>query len=154
MAKVILICGTICSGKTTYAKKLMEKSPAALLSMDELMLSLFPPCLGDRHEEISAKCREYLLGRAVDIANAGLDVILDWGFWTRADRMGITEFFRARNVETRWHYVAADEKTLDEHIAKRNALGDAGAYFVDENLKRKCLDRFEEPARGEMDVIV
>lgn len=154
MAKVVLICGAICSGKTTYAKKLMKNSPAALLSMDELMLSLFPPYLGDKHEEISAKCRKYLLGRAVDIAKAGLDVILDWGFWTRGDRENITAFFRERNVETQWHYVRADEKTLDEHIAKRNASGHAGAYFVDENLKRKCLDRFEEPADGEMDVIV
>jgi uridine kinase len=34
MAKVILICGKICSGKTTYAKRLLCENKAVLLSTD------------------------------------------------------------------------------------------------------------------------
>ena len=41
MAKVFLICGKICSGKSTYARKLMENRQAVLLSADEIMLALF-----------------------------------------------------------------------------------------------------------------
>lgn len=157
MAKAILICGAICSGKTTYAKKYMEENPAVLLSMDELMLALFPPQLGDMHDEISAKCRAYLLERAAEIIRAGMDVILDWGFWKREDRKDITGYFCSRGICVSWVYVECTEKTLDERIKKRNGKVERGentAYFVDENLKRKCLGRFEPPVDGETDVVV
>ena len=44
MAKVILICGKICSGKSTYAEQLRIKERAAVLSVDEIMLA----CLNSR----------------------------------------------------------------------------------------------------------
>ena len=40
MAKVLLICGKICCGKSTYAKKLKEENNAVILSVDEIMLSI------------------------------------------------------------------------------------------------------------------
>jgi len=55
LAKIILICGKICSGKTTYAKNIMEKNKAVLLSVDEITLTLFGQHLGNRHEEIAEK---------------------------------------------------------------------------------------------------
>ena len=57
MAKMILICGKLCSGKTTYAKQLCSKQNAILLSVDELMLAMYDPYLGDRHDEIG--CRRW-----------------------------------------------------------------------------------------------
>ena len=93
---------------------------------------------------------------AAEISRAGTDVILDWGFWTDADRRAVSEFFRDRGIDTQWHYVKVSPEVLDAHIEKRNREVEAGkstAYFVDENLKRKCLERFESPSEGEMDVV-
>ena len=42
MAKVIMTCGRICCGKTTYAQKLREERNAVILSIDEITLTLFP----------------------------------------------------------------------------------------------------------------
>ena len=42
MSKVIAICGKVGSGKTYYAKKIMEKHEAVLLSNDELLHDVFP----------------------------------------------------------------------------------------------------------------
>lgn len=50
----ILLCGRICAGKTTYAKRLGKTRGAVCLSCDELMLALFGQQLGDRHDEIVA----------------------------------------------------------------------------------------------------
>ena len=36
MAKIIAICGKICSGKTYYAQSLKDKENAVILSCDEL----------------------------------------------------------------------------------------------------------------------
>ena len=39
MPKVIMICGKLCSGKSTYAKKLQQEGKAVVLSIDEIMLA-------------------------------------------------------------------------------------------------------------------
>ena len=41
MGKVILICGKMGSGKTTYAGKLAVKLNAVIIAHDEIMLGLF-----------------------------------------------------------------------------------------------------------------
>ena len=46
MAKVMLLCGKICSGKTTYCNRLREKERAVLLSCDEVESHLFHQSLG------------------------------------------------------------------------------------------------------------
>ena len=40
MARIILICGKICSGKTYYARQLKEKYNAVILSTDEATYDL------------------------------------------------------------------------------------------------------------------
>ena len=77
MAEVILICGKICSGKSTWAKALCRESGALCLSVDELMLALLPERLGDLHDEVAARAQGYLLRQAACIARAGVPVVLD-----------------------------------------------------------------------------
>jgi predicted kinase len=155
MAKVMLICGKICCGKSTYTRRLKEASPAVMLSVDDLVLALFPRELGDAHESVTARAQAYLMARAVDIVSAGTDVILEWGFWGREDRARVTGFFRERGVETQWHYIRVSDEEWDDNIRRRNAAIAAGAssdYMVDENLKAKCRMLFQEPDREEIDV--
>ncbi len=89
MPKAILICGKICSGKTTYAAALREASKAVLLSVDEIMLELFGLYAGDRHDEYAEKIQKYLFNKSVEIIESGSNVILDWGFWTKQKRTQI-----------------------------------------------------------------
>lgn len=155
MAKVILICGKICSGKTTYAGELKKKERAVVLSSDELMLSLFDPLLGDRHDVLAKRANDYLLGLTLKLIEAEVSVILDWGFWTKAGREEIGSFFAQRGIETEWHYVRISDEAWRRNIEKRNREVEAGmtqAYFVDEGLLRKLESRFEEPEAGETDV--
>ena len=56
MAEVILLCGKIAVGKTTYAAYLQRNRNAVVLSCDELMLSLFDSCLGDKHDDTVKRC--------------------------------------------------------------------------------------------------
>ena len=42
MSKVIMTCGMICCGKSTYAKKLQAEQNAVILSVDDITLTLFP----------------------------------------------------------------------------------------------------------------
>lgn len=157
MAKAILICGKICSGKTTYAEKLAKQENAVVLSSDELMLSLFDPLLGDRHDEISKRANSYLKNLALKLIGAGMNVILDWGFWTREGRKEISAFFAERRVAVQWHYVDVSDEQWMRNIDRRNrevAEGRTQAYFVDDGLLNKLISRFEAPEDAEIDVTV
>ena len=141
-----LICGMICSGKSTYAKRLARERNAVILSSDDLTAVL--PCDHDASYPI---VHEFMRRKAAEIARCGADVILDWGFWNRSDREEITQYFRQQGLACRWYYMDTSQEALQRHIEKRNAAPTATEFPVDEGLLSKCLSLFEPPAREEMD---
>ncbi len=62
MAKVFLICGKICCGKSVYAKRLCIENKAIVLSVDDIMLSLFGLYAGEKHDEYTERLQNYLFG--------------------------------------------------------------------------------------------
>lgn len=154
MKKVILICGKLCCGKTTYAKRLAKKIHGVRLSSDDVMLSLFGQHLGDQHEAVAARTQAYLIQKSLEILEAGIPVILDFGFWKKAKRQEITAFYRRRGLKPEWHYIEIGDAAWKRNIEKRNAaVVDEGLldYYVDEPLARKCEQLFEKPDYAEMD---
>lgn len=155
MPKVVLICGFICSGKSVYAKKLLAESPAVLLNIDEIMLSLFDEYMGDAHDEMVNKVKEYLYKKAVQIIEADISVILDWGFWSKAERASAIAFFHGKNIKIDLKYVNVSDENLYRQVEKRNndiKNGHKYAYSVDMNLIDKCKTFFEKPSEDEGDI--
>ena len=155
MTKVILLCGLPCSGKTTYSENFKDK--AVVLSCDELMLSLFPAQLGDKHDEISQKVKNYLLNLSLDILRTHTDIILDFGFWTKADRENTISFYQDKGYTCEVYYLKVSNEQLIINLHKRNAeveKGLKGSYFIDENILNKALSLFEEPDQDENVIIV
>lgn len=155
MNKVILLCGKICSGKSTYAKKLIQKEKAVLLSCDELMLALFDPQLGDKHDVISERTQQYLYQKSLDIIAAGANVLLDWGYWQKSRRDAARAFYAEKGIATEFHYIDISNENWQKNVAERNAAvldGKSDAYFIDQGLAEKFERLFEAPTREEMDV--
>ncbi len=157
MAKVFLICGKICSGKSTYAKQLQAADQSVILSVDEIMLAVFGLYAGEKHDEYAANVRHYLFQKSLEVIQAGVDVILDWGFWTKAGRNEAKAFYRSRNIECELHYLDLADEVWQARINQRNQsviAGETTAYIVDSNLAAKFEARFEPPAQDEIDVMV
>ncbi len=157
MAKVIMTCGRICSGKSTYTKQLRIKNKAVVLSVDEITLALFEHDIGDKHDEYVEKAERYLFDKSVEIIETGIDVILDWGFWTKAERDFAREFYRSKNIENEFHYISISDEEWKKRIEKRNSLiyqGKTNAYYVDEGLMKKVDGIFEAPSDDEVDLII
>lgn len=156
MAKIIAVCGKICSGKTYYAHQIREREHAVLLSVDEVTGTLFGNDLGDRHDEMTRRIRDYLQQKAFELVRAGCTVILDWGFWQAADRRRFSEACRNAAVPCEWHYIDVDDPTWRRQIDGRNARIQAGKggsdYDLDEGLMAKLLSLWEAPSRDDIDV--
>lgn len=157
MSKVILVCGKICCGKSTYAAQLCIENKAVLLSVDEIMLALFGLYAGDKHDEYVDKTKKYLLDKSVEIIETGISVILDWGFWKKDERTYVKEFYSAKNIEHEFHYIDISDEVWRARLDKRNSAvsaGEANAYIVDDNLAAKFDAIFEMPDKEEIDVWV
>lgn len=155
MADVIFVCGKICCGKTTYSQTICEEKDAVLLSVDEITLAVFDGDLGEKHDEYVRRIKSYLLKKAVEIVNSGTVVVLDWGFWTRAEREFTKAFFMDNGVETEMHYLDISDEQWQKNIRKRNAevlAGKTEAYYVDDGLLEKAVSLFETPDRDEIDI--
>jgi predicted kinase len=157
MAKVIMTCGKICCGKSTYARRLREERKGVILSLDEIMLTLFPEGAGGMHDNYVLRTEQYLLNLSLQILALGTDVILDWGLWTRAQRVRLRGFYAEHGIDREIHYLRIPQDEWERRIRKRNARRDPeqpDAYTVDEGLLRKVEALFEEPATEETDVII
>ena len=157
MAKVIMTCGKICCGKTTYANRLKEEMNAVILSIDEITLTLFPDGAGEMHDTYALRAEQYLLKLSLQILEVGTDVILDWGLWTRQQRDRIRAFYRAGGeIENEIHYLRISPEEWQRRIRGRNRKHgeDPSSYYVDEGLLMKVESLFEEPAADEENVIV
>ena len=152
---IILICGRICAGKTTYAKRLMKELPAVRLNADEVMKGLFGEHLGERHEEVFERTMNLIYEKAIEIHSCGINVIIDAGFWYQSSREQARALFASRNLKPEWHYVHVSDEAWNRNIAKRNQralLPGSSDYFVDENILRKFQNPADVPSREEMDV--
>lgn len=154
MPKVIMTCGKLCSGKTTYAKKLQKAGKAVILSVDEIMLAVFGRDAGKNHDEYAARMKRYLYQKALEIINNGLDVILDWGFWTKEERAFARSFFGSNGITNEFHFIDIDHDEWHKRIEKRNRdvlANNSDAYYVDDGLSEKFNSIFEKPDPSEID---
>lgn len=156
MAKLIAICGKVCSGKSYYAAQLKEKENAVILSCDDVTMTLFDNDLGDNHDVMVKKIMTHLKDVSLQIIATGTNVILDWGFWSKKDREELTKFYKNNNVPIEWHYICVDDQTWEKNIEERNKRveeGNGGSDFhVGEGLKNKVLSRWIEPTKDEIDI--
>ena len=156
MAKVILICGKICSGKSTYAEQLRVQNNAVVLSTDEITLALFGQHCGDKHDDYVERTQNYLFYKSLELVEVEINVILDWGFWMKEERDYAREFYNSRNIECEFHYINISDETWKARLEKRNnaiLAEETCAYYVDDNLAKKFASIFEVPNEDEIDVI-
>ena len=157
MAKVYILCGKICSGKSTYSQQLRKDKKAVILSVDDITLTLLGQNGGDTLDVYVEKLEQYFFQKAVEIVETGINVVLDWGFWTKTERDFAKQFYGSRGIEYEFHYISINDEEWYCRLDKRNKdvlEKKSDAYYVDEGLAEKFKSIFEIPGKDEIDVWV
>lgn len=156
MGKVILICGKIGSGKTTYANKLAKELNAVNISQDELMLGLFGAELyynePEKYVEYCSKVEDYVKRKSGEVAKAGAIAICENGFWSRSERDELRKFYHDMGVVCELHYIDTPEEQRLQNIRCRNEeirQGKSHFYLTDD---KDIYHYFEIPTDSEIDV--
>ncbi|WP_432468159.1 AAA family ATPase [Agarivorans sp. Z349TD_8] len=155
VGRVYLLCGKVASGKTTYARKQVQQGRAILLSLDELHLSIFgSEPTREQIDDSYDSCCAYQQNLALKLLNLGIDVYIDWGFWSRAARVQAKRFFEAQGMVVSMIYFSL---TDEERLARnrlRNAGSDPHSFKIEEKDVSLFDSYFETPSPEEYDLVI
>ena len=150
-AKAHAMCGLVCSGKTTVARRLAEELPALRVTRDEWMLRLYGLRRHDDPEYVAAipRCTELMWEVAGQALSLGVRVILDWNHWSRERRADSRERAASAGVDLIVHYVDVPLELAIAQAKARLAAGDPYAHSIDERGVRHFATVLEPPDRSE-----
>lgn len=153
MATVHLICGFLGAGKTTFSQRLAEQKSAVRFSLDELYLQLYTD-EPTRHLDPEAFDRllRTVNGLWPQLVRAGVDVVLDFGFWRRAFRDDIRERVRLAGAESRLYWLPCPDDIALARCLQRN--GTPGNFIITAQDFHDLKANFEPPASDEVSEII
>ena len=157
MATVYILCGKIASGKTTYANKLKLNSNSVILSHDDLMLKLYDNCLGSKHDETVMRISNYFYELAEQLISLNINVIFDFGYWTKAERSFVKDYFSNKGINLEIHYLKTDDSKRLSWLEERNkklANSKSRVYIINKDLCKRLDEKFQEPNDNEVDLII
>ncbi|MFI7462807.1 AAA family ATPase [Nonomuraea sp. NPDC049646] len=150
---VYLLVGLTGSGKTTYARQVLEPAGALRLSVDEFVYQRHGRYGVDYPEQeyfareapAVAEVRE----RLIELVRAGRDVVVDWGLWLRRDREDWKKLVEQAGGLWRLVYFDVPRRELLLRLAERNLRDGADALTVTPEALIDFYARFEPPSEDE-----
>jgi len=115
-----LLCGLPASGKTTLARELAETYRAVRLNGDEWKLALGIDPFDDAAR---VRLERQLLALTERLLTLGTSVVLEWGFWTRAERSELRDFGRSLGAAVELRYLDVPFDELVRRVVERTANG-------------------------------
>jgi len=131
MATAHLIHGYLGAGKTTFARRLEREISAIRFTHDEWMQRLYgddPPA--QEFAELAGRVSSLMEDQWRRCLAIGVDVILDFGFWSRAERDRLRASIVACGSNVRLYRLACPDSVAWERIQARNASLDRGLYIA------------------------
>ncbi len=152
--KLIVMCGKVASGKTTFARRFAENNDVMYISVDEWMLGIHGmdvPCskhpgyIADIIRQLSKDIRKMLV--------LGMTVVMDFGFWTKDERDTLRNAVSPFPVEI--YYIPIEEEEQKQRLLERNERAlkhhETDTYVMNLETLEALNQRFESPL-GEVNV--
>lgn len=146
-ARLILLCGLPGSGKTTLARRLAQEVPAVRLCPDEWMTDLGIDLFDERTR---GRLERRFWSHAQDLLRLGQAVILEFGFWERAERDEKRVAARALGVPVELHHLDVPTDELRRRVEARNGAGERSAARLTGEMLEEYAKAFEAPTHQEL----
>ncbi len=155
MATLHLIVGLPCAGKTTFAKQLELEQSALRFTPDEWHTRLFGqdftlefvhPDHDARHGLIEAMMWD-VAARALQL---GTNVILDFGFWGKSERIDYRARAAQLGANSMVHFLNVPEEELLSRLEVRNTNLPAGTFQIPAVKLREWMQIFQTPSDDEL----
>ena len=147
---VYLICGFIGAGKTTFAKTLEKKTGAVRITKDEWSICLIgnDPTI-DGYEEWDTKIIELSRDVAFQLAEKGIDVIIDEGFWERETRDEMRKRTDAIGAKAVMYYVETPIESIRDRVVGRNNNLTKDSFKISREMLDNYLMYWQQPGEDE-----
>jgi predicted kinase len=154
MATLHLISGLPCSGKTTYASRLRGEVQGVLFSLDRWLITSFGRYaisdIGhDEHVRRVLATRELIWDVSAEFLKRHTDVVLDDGFFWRANRVEMIDRATRLGAEATVHFVDTPFDLIVPRLVERNANLPRYNFTIEPELLENFVSLFEPPAADE-----
>ena len=146
-----LLCGLPGSGKSVRAGELEAAGAGIVLNADSWVWKLYPDdAEAAARDERKVLVHELQWELTERLLLAGVDVIFEWGVWSRDEREDIRSKASELGAIVRLEYLDAPLATLHERIAARNADLPAGSFRISAAELDEWAGLFEAPTAEEL----
>ncbi|HZO90690.1 MAG TPA: AAA family ATPase [Chthonomonadaceae bacterium] len=153
MATLFLICGLPGAGKTTLARQLEQERPALRLCPDEWITQIIAdPTDQAELDRLRSPVEAVQWEVATRALVLGIDVVLEWGFWSREERRHYRAQAEALGACVELRYLEVGREELWARLSKRNANLPPGTFVVTEEQLNLWWSWFEPPTQEELEL--
>ncbi len=153
MATLFLICGLPGAGKTTLARQLEQERPALRLCPDEWITQIIAdPTDQAELDRLRSPVEAVQWEVATRALVLGIDVVLEWGFWSREERRNYRAQAEALGACVELRYLEVGREELWARLSKRNANLPPGTFVVTEEQLNLWWSLFEPPTQEELEL--
>ena len=147
---VYLLCGFIGAGKTTFARKLEERTGAVRITKDEWLIRLIgnDPTI-DGYADYDSKICGLSRDVAFQLVEKGIDVIIDEGFWEKEQRALMRRRIEAIGAEAVLYYLDTPIETIRERVARRSANPPKDSFRISSAMLDNYLIYWQPPSEDE-----
>lgn len=145
---LFLTVGLPCTGKTTVARRIEAERHALRLTKDDWVKALY----GDDNP---ASATDVIEGRLIEVGlralELGVDVVVDFGLWSRDERSALRQAAADRGAVVELHHLVATPAEQRRRRDRRQATAPQTTWPMSDEELAGWAAAMEVPTQGELD---